>query len=118
MKLISGVNLIIINNPIAPKILEWLYLIERCGKLVRFCWVQAHVAVVGNELADNLAKQAAHSNQRSIKPLPYEDHVHVIKREVRSCWQFCWDLETSNKLREITSNTCLGHTSFSPEDKK
>ena len=76
-------------------------LIERRGKMVSFCWVPAHVGVVGNELADNLAKQAAHSNRPGIKPVPYEDHVHVIKQFVKSCWQFHWDLETSNKLKKL-----------------
>ena len=49
------------RHPIVLKILEWLYLIKRRGRVVEFCWVPAHVGVPGNESADVLAKEGANS---------------------------------------------------------
>ena len=91
-------------NPIHPlvlEILEWLFLLQHKQKVVRFCWVPAHVGVVGNELADQLAKSGV-SRIPVNRALPCSDYVPEIKQNMKSVWQFHWTLEIGNKMREIT----------------
>ena len=90
------------QNPIVIKIREWLYLLERRGREIKFCWVPAHVGVFGNERADLLAKDAAVNSAPLKYSLPYQDFISPVKREMRDAWQFYWDLEECNKMREIT----------------
>ena len=93
------------RHPIILKILEWLYLIENRGREVKFCWVPAHVGVPGNEMADKLAKEGA-SNCRPMKcAVPFGDFIPSIKSQIRQSWQFLWDLQDGNKMREITQIT-------------
>ena len=91
-------------NPLILDILEWLFLIEQRGQTVSFCWVPAHVGVQGNELADNLAKEASLTKTPQKYFLPFRDYNPLIKSAVENLWQFCWDQELSNKMREITQH--------------
>ena len=89
-------------NPLVLDILEWLFLIEQRGQTVSFCWVPVHVGVQGNELADNLAKEASSTKTPQKCSLPFRDYNPQIKSAVENLWQFWWDLELSNKIRKIT----------------
>ena len=96
-----------IFNPIHPlvlKILEWLYLLKRRGRSISFCWVPAHVGINGNEEADRLSKEAASLPVPVRSKIPHSDMTPVIKREIRSIWQFRWDLVGPNKMREVTKS--------------
>ena len=47
-------------NPIHPlvlEILEWLFLSSCKQKVVLLCWASAHVGILGNEQANQLAKE-------------------------------------------------------------
>ena len=92
------------RNSIVIKILEWLHLIQRRGREIKFCWVPAHVGVSGNESADLLAKDAAVNSLPLQYPIPYQDFISPIKREFKDAWQFCWDLEDNNKMKEIANS--------------
>lgn len=82
-------------------ILEWLLLLRRRGRHVQFCWVPAYVGVVGNELADALAKAAASRPLVRCYPVPASDVRPGIRDAVRACWQGRWDAVGANKLRSI-----------------
>ena len=51
------------------KVRQSLYRPHSIGKEVVFCWVPAHASVVGNEVADRLAKQSVRSEQ--VLQVPY-----------------------------------------------
>ena len=91
------------HHPVILEILEWLFLLEKRGRKVEFCWVPAHVGILGNEKADTLAKEAAAAGLPVRHPLPYKDFFPSIKKAAYEIFQFRWDLEISNKMREITS---------------
>ena len=91
------------NNPLVIKILQWIYLIQRKGTLVKFCWVPAHVGVQGNEEADRIAKQAAIELLPRRCPLLFRDFFPYIRSLIRDMWQDRWSMVTPNKMKEITS---------------
>ena len=91
-------------HPIIIEILEWLYLIENRGKIVKFCWVPAHVGVEGNEKADSLAKQAIDAVAIINISLPVRDMYPTIRSIIEDVWKFYWELENP-KMKEVTNST-------------
>ena len=91
-------------------------LAKRRGKEVAICWVPAHVGVVGNELADELAKAAASSVVPRNHKLPYRDFFPHIRQSVKNKWQQCWEALrlTNKKMRGITSSTRPWHYASMP----
>ena len=92
-------------HPLVIDILEWIFLAKCRGRSISFCRVPAHVGIQGNEEADKLAKEAALNLRPSNIALPYRDLFPVVREAFRSAWQFYWDLEVNNKMREITDKT-------------
>ena len=90
-------------HPLVQEILEWHCLAKSRDRSIEFCWVPAHVGVLGNERADQLAKLAISNPQPSRIPIPHRDLFPSIKRKVRELWQNQWEslTETNRKMREI-----------------
>ena len=61
--------------------------------------------MLGNENADVLAKEGARNCRPMKCALPYRDFIPSIKSQTRESWQFLWDLQDGNKMREITKVT-------------
>ncbi|CAF4924610.1 unnamed protein product [Rotaria socialis] len=89
------------NHPLICEIQRWIVLLNSNNKAISLCWVPAHVRIEGNELADQLAREATnlHISNRAI---PASDYIPIIKSTIYSQWQHKWE-ETpqSNKLRQI-----------------
>ena len=93
------------SHPFVVDILEWVYLAKRRGRTISFCRVPAHVGVWGNEEADRLAKDAALNLRPANIALPFRDLFPAVRESFKSAWQFYWDIEINNKMREITGKT-------------
>ena len=91
-------------HPLVLEILEWLLLARRKGKEITFCWVPAHVGIMGNEKADEVAKFAALKLPPRDCALPSGDYIPVIGSAISQSWQFMWELEGQNKMSEIASH--------------
>ena len=100
---LQGLGVFNSANPLFLKILEWLYIIERRGIEVKFCWVPAHVGIHGNEEADKLAKQAAKDLLPGRYPLLCNDFYPQIRLVTLNSWQDRWSNLSSNKMKEVTS---------------
>ena len=64
------------------------------------------MGVSGNERADELAKFAAYTLEAKDRPLPNRDLNPIIKAAAFHSWQFSWDLEECNKMKETTTREC------------
>jgi exonuclease III/ribonuclease HI len=89
-----------ITHPYLLSILTKQNNLVRKGKLVVFIWCPSHVGILGNEVADRLAKQALVMPVTKL-PLPHTDYKSPIRSYVKSLWQNEWDEETDNKLHTI-----------------
>ncbi|XP_066973192.1 uncharacterized protein [Macrobrachium rosenbergii] len=74
-------------NPLILEVLEWLFLLKRREKEVKFCWVPSHVGVDGNVKADQLAKSAVNSPEPTRCLLPYRDVYPVVGQTIKKRWQ-------------------------------
>ncbi len=75
-----------------------LYRLKVEGIIVYFCWVPAHIGMVGNETAHKLAKKALKKNLVDVKvPLGRNEIKSVINRKIIRIWQQRW--ENSSKGR-------------------
>ena len=78
---------------------------------IKFCWVPAHCGIVGNEMADKVAKQATKYSKKCTFPLSLSDIKAYLKSEAKSKWQQQWNSLTNNKLFEVDPN--IGKKDFS-----
>ncbi|ELT93673.1 hypothetical protein CAPTEDRAFT_224783 [Capitella teleta] len=75
-----------ITHPYLLSILSKQNNLVRKGKLVVFVWCPSHLGILGNEVADRLAKQALVMPVTKL-PLPQTDYKSPIRSYVKSLWQ-------------------------------
>ncbi|GBM91336.1 hypothetical protein AVEN_116664-1 [Araneus ventricosus] len=77
------------GNPIARYIQDSLYNTHN----IRLGWIRAHVGHLGNEKADELAKEAITSTEASVLtvPLPRSSSNQDLKQRALAKWQRSWD---------------------------
>ena len=63
------------------EILERLSLLSCKQKVVQFCWVPAHAGILGNEKADQLAKDVS-LKQPMKRDVPYSDDIPGIRESI------------------------------------
>lgn len=76
------------------KILCCLYRVELDGCSVKFSWIPGHSDILGNEMADNLAKESLTRNgiDRYI-PLGKFEYISIFKIIIEQQWQREWEKE-------------------------
>lgn len=79
------------------------------GKHIYIMWVPSHTGIVGNEIADVMAKEAIKDPVQLDIPTSTEDIKKVIKNKLRAKWNNMWrEVDDSrNHLRHI--KTTLRH---------
>jgi len=100
----SRITLEAIANPrnhqtLVESIRKEIRTLEEDGWIVHFTWVKAHDNNPGNELADQLAKEAACDNslQTCFSKISKSEIVHIESQKSITKWQQQWD--DSNKGR-------------------
>ena len=69
-----------------------------------FCWVPAHVGILGNERADMKAKIAYNQREINVKAVPHFDMKQPVHKYILCMWQERWSsplLANNKKLSAI-----------------
>jgi hypothetical protein len=76
--------------------------LERAIWNIKISWIKAHVGVVGNDLADRLAKAAASDSDAKIafSSLPMFTLISKIEQETKLNWQKEWEECTQAQIRK------------------
>jgi hypothetical protein len=54
-------------------------------------WINPHVGIYGNELADKLVKEAARNDDISLDRIPKSTIVQKVQDQSIAKWQIQWD---------------------------
>lgn len=98
------------RQDIMNEIMQNLFRIRQGGLFVSFLWIPGHMGVVGNEEADQLAKEALQHTQIEIKIKISKSEVkNIIAKETGRMWQREWDNgEKGRHMHNIQG--CVGGT--------
>ena len=102
------------SHPLVQKAQEWLVRISCQHKSVSFCWIPAHVGILGNERADRKAKIACNQREINVKAVPSFDMKQPVHKYILLKWQERWSSPflTNNKLRAIRPLFSFWQSSF------
>jgi len=80
------------HNHLVEEIKKKMTSLERADWNIEIWWVKAHVGIVGNELADRLAKAAACDSAAKIlfNSIPMNKLISKIQHETKLQWQKEW----------------------------
>lgn len=87
------------TDPLVQQVLALLSWLKSTGKTVIFIWTPSHVGILGNEMADRAARQAADNEDVDNEVTRPDDLKLSIKKWITNAWQREWDgAETKLKL--------------------
>lgn len=66
---------------------------------IKITWVKAHSGILGNEIADGYAKEAAASAHPTSVPLPYSLIKRKLKINLNYQWQLSWNNSKTGRRR-------------------
>ena len=91
------------SHHMVQEVHEWLVLLHSWRRIqVHFCWVPAHVGVIGNERVDQAAKETMRMLYPSPISISYGDFRRTIHFHIKDKWQASWFSLTDNlKLKSI-----------------
>jgi ribonuclease HI len=80
------------HSHLTEEIRKMLINLEKSNWKVTFAWVKAHAGILGNEMADQLAKTAARSHSKTIcyNRIPLSALYRELVDESRRKWQKHW----------------------------
>ena len=89
-----------VRHPLVSDIKNAVHELTSRGKSISFMWIPGHVGILGNEIADRLARSASRKKETDIQ-IPYSDFHHQVKTFLTDLRQNYWDSSPQNKLKEI-----------------
>jgi len=87
---------------ILSEIQELITEIDNMGIPLHLEWIPSHIDIKGNEIADELAKNALNKDTIDLNILPGEKEIiSKITKKANEVWQTQWTNTTNNWLRSI-----------------
>ncbi|KAJ8962363.1 hypothetical protein NQ318_018347 [Aromia moschata] len=87
-------------NPLAQNIQETCHALASQNISVSILWVPSHVGIIGNERADQAAKEALNSDLTVKEVQLYKDLKNTLKQITTNKWQNLWN-QSNTKLQSI-----------------
>ncbi|KAG5883774.1 hypothetical protein JTB14_031999 [Gonioctena quinquepunctata] len=92
------------SDPLVENILSTFHWLLCNNQTVIFIWIPSHIGIIGNERADEAAREAANSDYADNIPMR-QDNIKVhIKHKILTLWQEKWS-EQNTHLRKIKHTT-------------
>ena len=101
------------KNPLVTKIQKQLYK-TKSDENITICWIPSHCGIMGNESADQAAKDATRGLEIDYAlKIPHIDFNAHLKKVSKERWQIEWNSWTNPiKLREVKGETKKWSTSY------
>lgn len=77
-------------HPLLPEIVQQANLLHTAGYTIALVWVPGHAGVVGNDIADTSARQAATSGVPLSVPPSADDIMAQVRENTKARWQGLW----------------------------
>ena len=113
MSTLQALNSSEITSSLIAKTIGVLNKICTASQQVHLYWVKAHAGIVGNEMADALAKAACQSTFISYIPLPRKEVRRQVLQVIRNKWEDQWDSYSEarhSKIFIFGPNKSIGKT--------
>jgi kelch-like protein 2/3 len=88
----------LVSNPFNSNISPLVLLIKSCinylnhsNRCIQLLWIPSHIGILGNEVADRLAKSTAITILPSPDQLPWTDFTPLLRCHVLSLWSNQWN---------------------------
>ncbi|KAG5862170.1 hypothetical protein JTB14_024980 [Gonioctena quinquepunctata] len=91
-------------DPLVENILSTLHWLLCNNQTVIFIWIPSHIGIIGNERADEAAREAANSDYADNIPMRQDDIKVHIKHKILTLWQEKWS-EQNTHLRKVKHTT-------------
>ena len=87
------------RNFLVNKIQDQLLALERNKKKIKIAWIKAHAGNMGNERADELAKEAATTEQIQVEliPAPSSKVKYTMKLRYENAWNRYWHFSRNGR---------------------
>uniref|UniRef100_A0A3Q2ZQ74 Reverse transcriptase domain-containing protein n=1 Tax=Kryptolebias marmoratus TaxID=37003 RepID=A0A3Q2ZQ74_KRYMA len=79
------------RTDILMEIMHTVFRIQKMGLVVVFVWVPAHIGVLGNEMADRMAKREIKNPISIIVKISKSEGRSIVKEKLMKTWQNRWD---------------------------
>ena len=97
------------HSYLIEEIQERLRKLERSNWTVTFVWVKVHAGILGNKMADQLAKTAARDEEMttSFSRIPFSTLFRELEEESKLKWQQNWEdsLKAARRIQFFTKFT-------------
>jgi len=99
----SRITLLSLKNPknrknLIEEIRKKTATLKREKWKIVFTWIKAHAGNSGNELADQLAKDAVNNNVICFNKVPKSEILHQENQRSLATWQKQWDISTKGQV--------------------
>jgi len=78
-------------SPLVLRIKSFINYLKNSHRSIQFLWIPSHIGILGNEVADWLAKSTAITILPSSVQLPWTDFSLLLRRHILSLWSIQWN---------------------------
>ena len=90
------------DHPLVQKIQESIFRSSTQGVTISLCWVPGHVGILGNSLADEVAKAGSEARESVYNEISASDFKSVLHSKIIEMWQQEWDKLVNSNATPFT----------------